>query len=289
MTTRLVLVAIGATLVCGAARGARAQRDTAVRVDSASTQCDSIVAAARVDSVPVTFWADVVTSNGVLAGAQRQLLLFGFLDSLTLPQPFRLAVFASGAPATRALRRIGSSEPELRRPTVTGVYEFTTAPADSQRVRVVGLHIMRPSLVPGLDSAVVRALATANIAADTGMRVQLRFTTEATPGGEPLVSSSFPRLPVVDAAPLSTNPVPEYPDSAAASGETDEVVLRFVVDRDGLPVTRTAEIVRAADPELLRAAVPLLPDLRFHPATVAGCPVAQVIDYPFSFVPPPRP
>jgi hypothetical protein len=60
-------------------------------------------------------------------------------------------------------------------------------------------------------------------------------------------------------------------------------VLRFVVDRDGRPAMETVEIVRASGLAFARAAIVALPDQKFTPATIRGCPVAQLVDYPFIF------
>jgi TonB family protein len=85
--------------------------------------------------------------------------------------------------------------------------------------------------------------------------------------------------------PQRDNPPPVFPeDEKADSVTTGEVVLRFVVDRSGLPDMATIELVRATSLSFARAAIVALPSQRFQPATIHGCAVAQAIDYSFSFV-----
>jgi hypothetical protein len=64
------------------------------------------------------------------------------------------------------------------------------------------------------------------------------------------------------------------------------VVLRFVVDPEGDVASGTIEVARATSIDFLRAALMSLPMQRFAPARIHGCPVAQVVDYSFSFVQP---
>jgi hypothetical protein len=51
-------------------------------------------------------------------------------------------------------------------------------------------------------------------------------------------------------------------------------------------LSRVIEVARATSIAFLRAALASLPTQRFAPARIHGCPVAQVVDYSFSFVQP---
>jgi hypothetical protein len=62
------------------------------------------------------------------------------------------------------------------------------------------------------------------------------------------------------------------------------VVLRIVVDQSGGLAPGTIEVSRATNLDFLRAALTSLPAQRFAPATIRGCPVAQAVEYSFSFV-----
>jgi TonB family protein len=146
--------------------------------------------------------------------------------------------------------------------------------------------------MPGFDSAAIEAIrtgATANpaFAAPMGidsMHVDIEFSTDSIAGARRLVSASFPRMPVLDAMPLASNRPPVFPEAAKADSiESGEVVLRFVVDRDGTPDFDTIELVRSTVPSLTRAALLTLADHRFRPATIRGCAIAQQIDYALNF------
>jgi hypothetical protein len=91
-------------------------------------------------------------------------------------------------------------------------------------------------------------------------------------------------MPVVDAVPVLGNPAPAFPDAERRdSVAAGEALLRFVVVHHGIPILSTVEDVRASSVSFLRAALAILAAQRFTPATVRGCPVAQQVDYLFSF------
>jgi hypothetical protein len=183
----------------------------------------------------------------------------------------------------------GDTTVDLRAPTVTGVYRISSTRGDTGvRVRVI-----RASLIIGFDSAVIAAVHEASTVqsvfapptGDDSMKVDIRLSTDSISGSHRVTSAYFPRLPVVDALPVSTNPAAKFPTGQVDSLARAEVVFRLVVDRDGLADLGAVEVVRAGDFPFVRAALEALPLQRFRPATVKGCPIAQVIDYPFTFAP----
>jgi TonB family protein len=273
-------------LACVAALLAAGHRARAQQADSA--HCDSIVAAARVDSVRVGLFLGAHRTDGPpLEEEQMRQLMVSVGAAFVPPKPFRLTVF-SGPARSRSLRTLGAdSTTTLRAPTVTGVYRIT---ATAQGV--ANILIVRMSLVPGFDSSAtdaIRVAATGNpafatpVGVDT-MHVDISFSTDSSAGARRLVSAAFPRMPVVDVAPMADNPAPEFPDAAKADSlDFGEVVLRFVVARDGTPEFDTLELIRSSDPSFTRAALRALAKHRFRPATIRGCTVAQQIDYAFNF------
>lgn len=119
------------------------------------------------------------------------------------------------------------------------------------------------------------------------MLVEIRFSTDSGANAVPMIDADFPRMPVVDAGPRRDNPPARFPESEKADGGgREDVVLEFVVDRAGLPALETVQMVRGRSPAFIRAALSALPQQRFTPATIRGCAVAQVVTYPFAFVPP---
>ena len=107
------------------------------------------------------------------------------------------------------------------------------------------------------------------------------------PGAMRMASAVFPVMPVIDAVPITGNLRAPFPESEKAdSSRSGEVVVRFVVDRAGTPMPETVEVIRGTSVEFLRSALRALPEQHFKPAQIKGCAVAQVVEYPFSFVPP---
>lgn len=259
-----------------------------------STRCDSIVAASHVDSVDVGLFISALRSDGGdLAEGRAQMIATVIGGGFIPPRPFRLTVF-SGPARMRALRRVSSdTAATLRAPTLTGVYRFV-----STRKGVVRVSTVRASLMPGFDSAAATAIHEAGyvggiVAPEGGedsMHVEVRLSTDSVAGARRLVAAFFPRLPVVDAIPLWDNPAAVFPEEAKQDSlTTGEVVMRFVVDREGEPAMETIEVLRATGFSFLKSALSALPHQRFVPATVHGCAVAQLVEYPFSFMAPEPP
>jgi hypothetical protein len=259
-----------------------------------SSQCDSVVAAARVDSVEVGFFVSAGRIDGEMRREQTSMLQAVIGTAFIPPRPFRLTVF-SGDARPRFFRVDGDSA-VLRSPKVRGVYRvYLTKPG--KMVRIV---IVRASLMPGFDSAAASAIRAAGVTddvlsvpeSDDSMVVEVSFSTDSTLEARRLATAWFPRMPLVDARPMPSNPPFRLPDEAKQEGiENGDIVLRFVVGRNGEPTPGTVELVRGRSLALLRAAVAALPTQRFSPATIHGCAVAQTIDYAFNFLslePPPK-
>ncbi len=256
----------------------------------AQTRCDSIVAASRVDSVPVSIYIRTARLDGALQVENAYFISQTIASAFIAPRPFRVSVF-SGASQMRVLRRLSpDSAGGLRAPTLTGVYRYS---ATKQRLNG-RTEVLRTSLVPGFDSAAIDAIRSATTLKEVRdrpdgdldvIRLEVRFSTDSALGAVRLAVADFPRMPVIDAVPNRDNPAPEFPDSAKSYGlTTGEVVMRFVVDPSGEVTPATLEATRVTSLEFLRAALTALPMQRFSPATIRGCPIAQVVDYSFSFV-----
>jgi Gram-negative bacterial TonB protein C-terminal len=257
-----------------------------------TTRCDSIVVAARVDTVPVAIFLRVQRLDGEFLAGQSSHIARIIATTFAAPRPFRLSVFSGGS-QMRVLRRLSpDTAGELRAPTLTGVYRFTTTREGLKRP----VETLRTSLVPGFDSAAADAIGAAFVFSDVraipdgdvdSMRVEARFSTDSTAGAYRLVSAEFPRMPVVDVVPRRDNPAAEFPASARDDSIfSGEVVLRFVVTPTGDVAAGTIEIVRATGLDFARSALVSLPAQHFSPATIHGCPVSQLVDYAFSFVQP---
>ena len=272
-------------LVCGglcSARQGRAQEPTD------TTRCDSIVAATRVDSAPAGLLISVTRMDGPdLSPQARDKILSTLVASFVPPKPFRLTVFAGGA-RMRALRPHDADRADARTPVVTGRYRvYSRRGGDSLR-----LALVRESLMPGFDEAAEEAVrsvrGTGAFAPPPGadsMIVDVRFSSDSSPGARRFVEAFFPRMPVVDALPALDNPPPDFPEDERADSVTaGEVVFQLVIDRSGSPAMQTVEVLRASSMSFLRAALRALPGQRFTSATIRGCRVAQQIEYPIVFI-----
>src|SRR5262245_16207091 len=89
-------------------------------------ECDSVVAAAKVDSIPVGIFVRVARLDGALQAGHSRFIAEMIATAFIPPRPFRLSVF-SGAPQMRVLRRMApDTVGELRPPSITGIYRLTT-------------------------------------------------------------------------------------------------------------------------------------------------------------------
>jgi hypothetical protein len=267
------------------AASANAQRQP---IDTA--RCDSIIAAARADMTPATIFIAVRRIDGAaLPVAQADVIADYIRSGFVAPSPLRLSTF-TGPARMRVLRPVTSdTAAELRAPTITGVYRFTA----TKQVSSIEPRAIRESLIPGFDSAAIAAIVDMGRfhdllvppENDDSMRVDVRISTDSSADARRMIVATFPRMPVIDAVPKRDNPPPAFPEDERADSVTaGEAVLRFVVDRSGMPDMTTIELVRATSLSFARAAIIALPSQRFEPATIRGCAVGQAIDYSFSFV-----
>jgi len=254
------------------------------------TRCDSIVAstAGVVDSVSTAVFVSVSEIRGDrMTYEQRDLIESRIARAFVPPSPFALSVF-EGPALARALR-ISSGTDTLGVPrgaSISGTYrvDVTEGGVTSEP------EVVRSTLMRGLDSALARAIrAAAKIGtafrpvSGDRWRLEIRVSDDSVDGARRLAQGRFPRMRVRDAAPVAKER-PAFPDDARADSlHHGEVVLRFVVDRDGAPALETLELVRATELPFARAALVAVAGQRFNPATIRGCPVAQVIEFPFIF------
>jgi hypothetical protein len=256
---------------------------TSLGAQQDSTKCDSIVGAARIDVAPAGLFLSANRMDGSFSAARAERIVQNVGAAFTPPKPFKLNVFA-GPSRPQLFRRV-SDTAQLRSPTLTGVYRVT-ANSSGQIQRV---EVTRPSLMEGFDSAAVRAIRATTgtnglyipLDASQSAVYDVKFSTDSSAGADRLVSADFPVMRVIDATPIAGAPAPFLPDSLDA--EPGEVVLRFVVHRDGTPDLSTIEVLRTPTVDHLKATFKVLPQHRFKPATIAGCPVAQRVDYAFVF------
>lgn len=245
--------------VVASANGASAQTVPPIGPDS--TRCDTIVAAAAADSVEAGLFLFVWRADGGLLAADRTAAMTNVIGAdFTPPRPFRMTVF-SGSPSLRFLRQSHDSV-ALRAPTATGIYRTRVG----KRGQITRIEVLRSSLMPGFDTAAASAIrAASNVPGvmtppedDDSMVVDVSLSTDSSHDARRLLNAWFPRMPVLDAKPLTTNPMIALPEDAKQEGiVTGDIVLRFVVDRHGEPARETVELVRGTSVSLLKPRWPL--------------------------------
>ena len=253
-----------------------------------SAKCDSMLAAAKIGDVETGLFVSVQrTDAGELAERHATSIVLNVGAAFVPPRPFRVSVF-SGPPLLRTLHtNSADAAGGVRTPTLTGIYRVSSRASD----KTIKVRVIRQSMLAGFDSAAVEAVQAASMIeglllppiGEDSMVADIRFSSDSMAGARRLVSAKFPRIRLVDASPMMGNPPAVYPPAALPDSLSGEVVLRFIVGRDGLAIPGTAEVIRASSFDFLQAALEALARQRFKPATVGGCAVAQVVEYPFSF------
>lgn len=259
--------------------------------------CDSVLRAARADSIVISARAYLTRRDGELLPPRARLLLAqALLARLEPPKPLRLPVFGHGPAELRMLRRetLGGDSIRIREPVVYGTYTFTIRRNGS----VDSVATRTPTMVPGFDERVIEAIRSAG--ADSAMAVvghaldqdSLVIDLRVTTGSEDtrlrvpavtLFTATFPRVRLVDAKPLPPVPLPQYPEDERDEGRDGDVLLRIVVDGSGAPLISTLEVLHATSSSFALAAAKTMARYHFAPAHVGACTVPQVVLLPFWF------
>lgn len=111
------------------------------------------------------------------------------------------------------------------------------------------------------------------------------------PASQTPVTASAAKAPgeVVDFSKLTTRPkpiryaVPTYPKAAVKAKLSGRVVVRFLIDEQGIP--RNPECLEASDPIFEGPALAAVCQWRFSPARLNGRPVATTMQVPLNFEP----
>lgn len=263
----------------------------------AAASCDSVLRAARADSMAITARAYLARRDGeILPSRARQLLAEAILERFEAPRPLQLPVFGPGPAQLRILRRetLGGDSLTIREPVVYGAYRFTIRRSGG----VDSIATTIPTMIPGFDERVMAAIRSAGADSamapvghaleDDSLVLELRITTgpelsrlRVPPAS--LFVATFPRLRLVDAKPAAPVPLAQYPEDERDDGGDGDVLLRVVVDGSGAPVIATLEVLHATSSAFALAAAKTLARYHFTPAHVGACTVPQVVLLPFWF------
>ena len=102
-------------------------------------------------------------------------------------------------------------------------------------------------------------------------------------GGHSLTSTFTGDQVERQAAPLSGNPDPRYPESLRARSVQGSVIARFVVDTAGRVESGSFGALRSDDALFTESVVAALAQSRFRPAEVGGHKVRQLVEQEFTF------
>ena len=260
--------------------------------DSVQQHCDSLLRASVVDSERVLVRSFLLRRDGLpLPKSEAQIILQEFGTQLRLPRPMQVPVFSPGPVQTRSLRVLRTDEGNLRRPRLEATYQLVML-RDGTATRIA---TVRPSLVAGLDSAVLSALAAMSkeklfpILAEDYAADSIPLTLNLTSGSGgfgtdvTLFASMFPMVPIVDAAVQEPVPAPEYPKQERDVGVEGNVLFQVVVNAWGEPELATLEVMHASTRNFAVAAFDAVRQMRWTPAHLAGCAVPQVVSVPVRF------
>jgi hypothetical protein len=204
---------------------AGASRLAAQPAAGAGASCDSVLRAARADSMAISARAYLARRDGeILPSRARLLLAQAILGRFEPPQPLRLPVFGAGPAQLRILRRetLGDDSLTIREPVVYGAYTFRIRRSGG----VDGIATTIPTMVPGFDERVMAAIRSAGADSamalvghaleDDSLVLDLRITTGPEDSRlrvppATLFVATFPRLRLVDAKPVTPVPLPAYP------------------------------------------------------------------------------
>lgn len=107
---------------------------------------------------------------------------------------------------------------------------------------------------------------------------------EAAPAVDPLFRLKVPMLGRGNTArAIAGQTPPRYPEVARLNNVQGEVQIEFIVGADGIADLSSVQVAKATALEFVESVFERLPQLRFKPMELNGCPLAEVVSMPFQF------
>jgi hypothetical protein len=247
-------------------------------------RCDSLPpVGTRMDTVFGT--VTIEPDDPALAGWEA-MLLDGLRMYFQLPPRSRVPVYngvsrvsSRSFPDTISLYIRGEADVELERSGKLGsprIKVSTLSPAIDESILLAVRRLDSAGVIPPFpEKASERSVS---------IRFEVRQSHDSSSRARPLVLVEQPfwlfAQPVTAA---SGNPAPDYPADLRQGKIEGDVLIGFVVDQDGLARPETMQVLRKTNSAFVFAVREVLPRLRFHPATIGACPVAQLVQMPFGF------
>ena len=277
---------------------------SAAQSPSDSARCRGVLTRATTDSVSVRIGLSITSfdTTVVISSGYRALFVQALRQELKLPRPLALELYGFFTPRNAQGSVIGSTTVV---PTVAGSYRVTLKrDGHFTNARVVGGA--RTRAFDDAFLAAVRAVGDSQAAppfpedinsadsVDVRIRVPIPDAsirpTQATglPPAipfDPLFIIRVPSLgfPSQVAKPLPGNPAPRFPSDARRGNVDGRVIAQFVVDASGAADLNSLQIVQATAVSFVAAVLEVLPQHRFTPLAMDGCPVASLVMQPFDF------
>ena len=277
-----VAVVVALVSALGAASAARGQE-----VASGETAC---ALPATTDSVSVLVYASVWTAGGArpLAADDAHALLAAIRRGFHLSSPLPLPAFDGAWPRSSLaisgallVTLHGAHVDDVRLSASSGSpvldAALLAAPVQAERLRVLpALHDERVQVVIAVTSFDATQPSERGVAAVEPIgRVEVPLwvtdrSAALAPWNEPVNAPRY-AMPAGDG-------------TGMPQAVHDTIVVQYVVDASGRVVLPTMLVESARYRETLDSVQRALPFLRYTPARVGGCAVAQLVRQPFAFV-----
>jgi len=268
-----------------------------------SVQCRVALTAASPDSqsTRISIMVDPVDTANHLTRSYAGVIGAGIRQFLSVPKPMPLHVYDDRT----ALMHGGRSDSGFAVLTLRSAYRATLH-RDGHLTRI---RVVSGTRDEAFDAAIVQAMEQLSVsellpppsAPDATFRgdsldLRVLVTPEAISltargvSGQPalgLTPIMLLRLPIrhitreVRVKPSGHGPV--YPEDLRRAGVEGSTLFEFVVDTSGRADLGSVAVMSSSAPQFIRAIVDVLPDLRFEPMYVEGCPVPLLTQQPFTF------
>jgi TonB family protein len=259
---------------------------------SDSARCHALIASATKDSVVVRIGMTVASLDtiSVISANYRSLFVQAVRQELKLPRPLPIDVYGIVSNTDDKGKILGDGTVA---PIVIAYYRAT--------IRRDG-HITNARVVGGartkaFDDAVLAAIRAVgdsqtappfaeDIKGDAmEVRISIRNTGAIAANWTPLFAMRVPSfgLPSAMVKPDSGNKPPRFPRAASAAHRDGQMTVEFIVSPQGKADLGSVQVDTKSPINFVDAMLEALPDYRFKPLAISGCPVASVAQMPFIF------
>jgi len=266
-----------------------------------STRCRTLLTAPTHDSVVVRIGMTVTSfdTSSVISDNYRALFVQSVRQALKLPRPLPVEVYGIVTPRDDRGRINGDGTVA---PMIVADYRATL----KRDGRITNARVVGGARTKPVDDAVLAAIqavgdsqAAPPFAEDTKAdTVELRLSLRVMggipariagqppePTYEPLFAMRVPSFGFPSSMVRSdpANPHPRYPGIARMARADGGITAEFIVSADGKADLRSLQFLNATATPFIDAVLEVLPQYRFSPLAIGGCPIATLARMPFNF------